>query len=179
MKVSSGFDGTLFSFTQATTCFASPMKKTSFNCAKVSEGIAWEPAVNVINHFYLFLGGEGNTRFPKTKKDNAVRSNGFFCIKMQIYGSDHAKNMRNNCSLLLICPNIVVFQLRRNLDFLHKSFITLTSCLSTGTDENVEWKQCDQIWRNFAKVAKFYKSSAIFWRFFNIWQNCKPNLETI
>ena len=50
------------------------------------------------------------------------------------------------------------------------------------------WAQCDQIWRNFATLAKFYKSLAIFWRFisylanlFHYWirfRCCKkPNIE--
>ena len=34
------------------------------------------------------------------------------------------------------------------------------------------WDQCDQIWRNFTALAKYYKSWAIFWRFKSICQNC-------
>ena len=38
------------------------------------------------------------------------------------------------------------------------------------------WQKCDQIGRNFATLAKFQKSFAIFCTVFSIWQNIKPTL---
>ena len=37
-------------------------------------------------------------------------------------------------------------------------------------------KQCDQIWRYFAALAKHHLSLAIFYGLFSIWQNCDHSL---
>ena len=42
-----------------------------------------------------------------------------------------------------------------------------------------EWRQGDQIWQNFATLAKLYKSLANFLQFFLIWQNVKPTLANL
>ena len=40
-------------------------------------------------------------------------------------------------------------------------------------------EQCDQIWRNFATLAKFWKALAILKGLFGIWQTFVPNLVNL
>ena len=40
------------------------------------------------------------------------------------------------------------------------------------------FNQCDQVWRNFATLAKIKSLWPFFEGLFNIWKNCEPNLAT-